>query len=118
MLVSTPSTMTLVHTVLFQFKEDSQPEAVKKACEHFLSLKDSCIYPTTNKPYILSLKGGKDNSPEGMQNGLTHGFVATFASAEDRDYYVSKDPVHLAFSKSVGDILAKVTVVDFLDGIY
>ena len=42
----------------------------------------------------------------------------TFSSAEDRDYYVSKDPVHLAFAKSVGDIVKQVTVVDFLDGIY
>lgn len=64
---STPSTMTLVHTVLFLFKEDVQPEAVKEACKHFLSLKETCIHPTANKPYILSLKGGKDNSPEGMQ---------------------------------------------------
>ncbi|EPE02507.1 stress responsive a b barrel domain protein [Ophiostoma piceae UAMH 11346] len=110
--------MTLVHTVLFQFKDAVQPEAVKAACKNFLSLKDTCIHPTANKPYILSLAGGKDNSPEGIQHGLTHGFVVTFSSVEDRDYYVSRDPVHQAFAKNVGDIVEQVTVVDFLDGVY
>lgn len=32
-----------------------------------LNLKDSCIHPTTNEPYILSASGGVDNSPEGAQ---------------------------------------------------
>lgn len=112
------ATMALVHTVLFQFKDSAQPEAIRAACKHFLSLKDTCIHPTANKPYILSLAGGKDNSPEGAQHGLTHGFVVTFASVEDRDYYVSTDPVHKAFVGSVGDIVEKVTVLDFLDGVY
>jgi hypothetical protein len=32
-----------------------------------LSLKDSCLHPTSNKPYIKSIAGGLDNSPEGLQ---------------------------------------------------
>ena len=59
--------MTLVHTVLFQFKDAAQPEVVKAACKNFLALKDTCIHPTANKPYILSVAGGKDNSSEGAQ---------------------------------------------------
>lgn len=32
-----------------------------------LGLKDKCIHPTSQKPYIKSFTGGKDNSPEGLQ---------------------------------------------------
>jgi hypothetical protein len=93
----------------------------------------------TKTPYILSLKGGKDNSPEGLQvcshlvpshvspfqqladskqNGMTHGFVLEFASAEDRDYYVATDPAHQEFVKNVGEVVEKPTVLDFSDGVY
>lgn len=32
-----------------------------------LALKDTCIDPITQKPYIRSLVGGKDSSIEGLQ---------------------------------------------------
>ncbi|KAK4101020.1 dabb-domain-containing protein [Parathielavia hyrcaniae] len=109
--------MAIIHIVLFQFKADASAEDVKELCARFLALKDNCIHPTSNVPYIKSLKAGKDNSPEGLQNGMTHGFVVEFESAEDRDYYVEEDPVHKAFVKSAG-IVAKPTVLDFEDGVY
>ena len=83
--------MTVVHTVLFQFKPYASSEEVKavrteptyrgstqsicanvvpKAVDRFLALKESCVHPTSNSPYIKSLKGGKDNSPEGLQVGI------------------------------------------------
>ncbi|KAF5988007.1 hypothetical protein FBULB1_1648 [Fusarium bulbicola] len=89
--------MSITHTVLFQFKDNVDQKDITRTCDDFLQLKDLCIHPTSKKPYITSLQGGKDNSPEGMQNGITHGFVATFESAEDRDYYVKTDPAHQAF---------------------
>lgn len=46
---------------------------------------------------------------------MTHAFVVQFASAEDRDYYVQKDPVHQAFVKSLDGIVEKAQVVDFTD---
>ena len=52
------------------------------------------------------------------KGGLTHGFVAEFASTEDRDYYVTTDPVHQEFVKSVGGVVEKIAVVDFVDGVY
>lgn len=52
------------------------------------------------------------------QNGITHGFVVEFASAEDRDYYVMTDPAHQAFVTSIGDLVEKAIVVDFSDGVY
>jgi hypothetical protein len=50
------------------------------------------------------------------QAGITHGFVVEFESAEDRDYYVSKDPTHVAFTKVAGEVLVKAIVVDFNPG--
>lgn len=32
-----------------------------------VALKDNCIHPTSNNPYIKSASGGTDNSPEGFQ---------------------------------------------------
>ncbi|KAF4973178.1 hypothetical protein FZEAL_9395 [Fusarium zealandicum] len=110
--------MSITHTVLFQFKSDANPDDVKAACARFLALKEDCIHPTTKTAYITSLKGGQDNSPEGMQNGITHGFVAEFNTAEDRDYYVKTDPAHQAFVKSIGGLLDKAIVVDFTNGVY
>ncbi|KAH6622986.1 hypothetical protein F5144DRAFT_582058 [Chaetomium tenue] len=110
--------MSVTHIVLFKFKDDVKPEAVKDACLKIPSLKDTCVHPTTKQPYILSLKSGKDNSPEGLQGGLTHGFVVEFASAEDRDYYVKSDPGHQDFIKSFAGVLEKITVLDFSDGVY
>jgi hypothetical protein len=52
------------------------------------------------------------------QHGITHGFVVEFASLDDRNYYVSEDPAHQAFIKSIGDIVEKAIVVDFAHGIY
>jgi hypothetical protein len=40
-----------------------------------------------------------------------------FESAEDRDYYVQKDPAHLAFVKTLEGLLDKAHVVDFTDGV-
>lgn len=78
---------SVTHTVLFQFSAKAKADDVKavsppvmtysekewslmstqQACDRFLSLKESCIHPTKQAPYIVSLKGGKDNSPEGLQ---------------------------------------------------
>ncbi len=30
-----------------------------------VDLKDTCVHPQTHKPYIISGKGGVNNSPEG-----------------------------------------------------
>ncbi|OCK78967.1 hypothetical protein K432DRAFT_444246 [Lepidopterella palustris CBS 459.81] len=110
--------MTVTHIVLFQFKSSASPEAVQDVCKRMIALKDICIHPTSQKPYIVSSSGGTDNSPEGLQNGITHAFVVEFASAEDRDYYVTEDPSHQAFVKSIGDVVEKAQVVDFTGGAF
>ncbi|KAF7509339.1 hypothetical protein GJ744_008062 [Endocarpon pusillum] len=106
----------IVHVVLFQFKPEVSPETVLDVCKQMLSLKERCVSATTNKPYVKSIVGGLDNSPEGNQAGITHGFVVEFESAEDRDYYVLEDPTHIAFTKFAGEVLANAIVVDFNPG--
>lgn len=41
-----------------------------------------------------------------------------FANAEDRAYYVSSDPAHQEFVKSVRGLVEKVQVIDFTDRVY
>lgn len=53
-----------------------------------------------------------------LQKGLTHAFVVEFESVEDRDYYIAKDPAHLAFVDSVKPILKDVQVADYEPGVY
>lgn len=89
-----------------------------KVCARFLALKTNCLHPLTGLAYILSLKGGRDNSPEGLQGGITHGFVVEFASVEDRDYYVNVDGAHKAFVKGLDGLVEKAVVVDFEDGVF
>ncbi|WEW59210.1 hypothetical protein PRK78_004679 [Emydomyces testavorans] len=110
--------MGLTHIVLFQFKPQTSPEAIKDVCVRMLELKDNCIHPTSRRPYIKSVTGGKDNSIEKIQNGITHAFVVEFENAQDRDYYVQEDPAHQAFVKSVGSVLEKAHVVDFTEGVF
>lgn len=118
----------------------------QKVCHHMLSLKDSCLHPTSKKPYIKSSIGGEDNSPEGIQVssifwiagelgdgqaklclltslahsqlGFTHAFVVEFESEEDRNYYVKSDEAHRAFVGSIGDSVDRVQVIDFTPGKY
>jgi len=108
--------MAVIHLVLFQFKAELGVQAVDEACNKMLALKDTCIHPRTQKPYISSLTGGKDHSPEGAQNGITHAFTVGFESVEDRDYYVKSDPIHQAFVAFAGAVVEKAIVVDYTVG--
>jgi len=109
--------MTIVHIVLFEFKPTVHSTVVHDACNRMLALRENCIHPTTNKPYILDSSGGRDNSPEGHQGGFSHAFVSHFSSEEDRKYYLEKDPAHLAFVKSLDGIIQNVRVVDYTPGV-
>ncbi|KAI1394581.1 dabb-domain-containing protein [Hypoxylon fuscum] len=108
--------MAVKHLVLVQFKADTSAEVVKETSSRFLGLKDGCIHPTSQKQYIKSITGGKDNSNEGAQQGFTHAFVLEFESLEDRDYYVDTDPIHQEFKAFVGPFIEKIIVVDYSEG--
>jgi hypothetical protein len=48
--------------------DPSAPSA--QACAKMLSLKENCLAPNSNYPYIKRIKGGKDHSNEGLQVGI------------------------------------------------
>ncbi|CAI4218507.1 unnamed protein product [Parascedosporium putredinis] len=106
----------VTHIVLFQFKSSLEKSTIDKVYRRMLALKSECLHPVRSRPYIKSIQGGSDNSPEGLQNGITHAFVVEFASTWDRDYYVNDDPAHKAFVQWVGSAVEKATVVDFVPG--
>ncbi|TVY47899.1 hypothetical protein LOCC1_G001571 [Lachnellula occidentalis] len=107
----------IVHIVMFEFKDELSAEAVKDVCTRLLALKDQCLHPTTNTPYVKAGMGGRQNSPEDLSAGFTHIFVLEFANLADEMYYLEKDPAHLAFVKSIKGLLKREQVVDFIPGV-
>ncbi|KAK4173752.1 stress responsive A/B barrel domain-containing protein [Triangularia setosa] len=112
------STTTVTHIVLFKFKPNVDAGAVDVACAQILSLKEICLAPNSQHTYIKSITGGRDNSPEQLQNGMTHAFVVQFENTDDRNYYVEQDPAHLAFKKKIERLVEKVTVLDYINGVF
>lgn len=99
------SSTELRHVVLFKFKADADPVAIKKAEDAFAALPSK----------ISEIKGfewGLNNSPESLNKGLTHCYLLTFKSEADRAIYLPH-PDHKAFGDLLGDILEDVLVVDY-----
>ena len=95
----------LRHVVLFKFKDASTPEDVKKVEAAFADLAGKLSL-------IKGYEWGTNNSPEKLNQGLTHCFLLTFSNEKDRDAYLIH-PDHKAFGKILGPHLDKVTVVDY-----
>ena len=95
----------LRHVVLFQFSEDASDSDIKKVEEAFSDL-------PAKIDAIKDYEWGTNNSPEGLNDGLTHCFLVTFASEEDREIYLPH-PAHLAFVEVLKPHLKKVTVLDY-----
>ncbi|KAJ6037096.1 hypothetical protein N7540_001375 [Penicillium herquei] len=110
--------MAIIHIVLFQFKPGIESHIINDTCKRMLELKENCLHPVSQKPYIETSSGGLDNSPEGIQDGKTHAFVVEFANAPDRDYYVHLDPVHQEFIRSLDGIIEKAQAVDYTPGVF
>ncbi|KAE8452868.1 hypothetical protein EG329_013140 [Mollisiaceae sp. DMI_Dod_QoI] len=110
--------MPIVHIVLFEFKPSTESAVIHDVSKRMLALKSNCVHPTTKQTYILDSTGGRDNSPEGHQGGFSHAFVSHFANEEDRRYYLEEDPAHLAFVKSLENVIQNVRVVDYNPGVF
>jgi len=63
-------------------------------------------------PGLLAMEHGSYKSPEGMNDGFSHGFIMTFDSPESRDDYLPH-PVHEKAKALVVPRLARVVVFDF-----
>jgi hypothetical protein len=95
----------LRHVVMFGWKENADSASVNRAIKAFRAL------PAQIKT-IKRFEWGVNNSPENLNQGLTHCFLLTFASEKDRDAYLV-DPIHKAFTELLPGILDKVTVLDY-----
>ncbi|GLU42615.1 Dabb family protein [Allomuricauda sp. NBRC 101325] len=95
----------LRHVVLFKFKETSTEADIKQVEEAFNALPSKI-------DLIKGYEWGTNNSPEGLNKGLTHCYFLTFDSEEDRDAYLPH-PAHQAFGAVAGPHIADVVVVDY-----
>jgi len=95
----------LRHVVLFQFKDTSSAKEISRVVDAFLELPKAISQ-------IADFEHGVNNSPEGLNEGLSHCFLITFRSEEDRDAYLNH-PAHQAFVEIVKQHLQKAVVVDY-----
>lgn len=99
------------HIVLFRYRSEASETDMDRIRHRFHQLQASL---RDGQPYILEIESGNQNSPEGLGQGFDHGFIVTFASEGDRNYYVGEplitdpnlyDPLHHAFKAFVGPYL-------------
>ncbi|MEO8711863.1 MAG: Dabb family protein [Parafilimonas sp.] len=103
--MSQTSQKMLRHVVLFGWKAGADSAAINKVVEGFKELPKKISS-------IKQFEWGMNNSPENLNQGLTHCFLVTFSSEKDRDAYLV-DPAHKAFVAKLQPLLDKVTVVDY-----
>lgn len=93
------------HIALFQFKEGV---TAQKIDECFIALQSM----VGRIPGIVSFEHGPYDSPEGLNDGFTHGFTMTFDSPESRDAYLPH-PIHEEVKDLVVPCLERVVVFDY-----
>ena len=93
------------HIGLLKFKGGTSPEQMDQLFAELLDI-------TETIPGIEDYVVGPNNSPEGLNEGYTHGFVMTFTDAGSRDAYLphaEHERVKALFMPNV----EKVLVFDF-----
>ena len=95
----------LRHIVLYKFKDELSPQQVQEVIDAFAALPKKI-------DVIAGFEHGKNVSPEGKSEGLTHCFVVSFRSEQDRDAYL-EHPAHQEYVKLVRDRREKVVVFDY-----
>ncbi|KAL1620470.1 hypothetical protein SLS56_009649 [Neofusicoccum ribis] len=116
-MASPTPTQTITHVVLFKYRDTISWTDFEAHFAAFRALPTRCVHPLTGRPYMLSMRMGKNRSWEPFGKGMTHAFVLEFASQEDLDYYLTRDPVHLAFSRDAAPLVEDSVVVDIRDGV-
>ena len=93
------------HIALLKFKEGTTQDYIDQALDQLLELSESI-------DGIEDYVSGTNNSPEGLNQGFTHGFVMTFRDAAARDAYLAH-PDHENFKKGVLPSIESVAIFDF-----
>ena len=97
--------MSLRHIVLFGFKPEVGEVEAAEVVRRFEALREAV-------PGVEGFECGVNCSPEGLNNGLTHCFLLTFATTQARDAYLIH-PTHVAFAQWAPAYIHVVTVVDY-----
>ena len=95
----------LRHVVLFNFKASATPAQVTDIEMAFYALRSKISL-------IQDFEWGTNNSPEGINQGFTHCFLATFASEADRNAYLPH-PAHQEFVALLQNKIEAVLVIDY-----
>jgi hypothetical protein len=96
------------HILLCKFSPATTPEQFADCITRFQAL-------TTKIDGILGFEYGANNSPEGLDRGMTHIITLSFASVAARDAYLPH-PEHVKFAQWLGGskLLDDLIVVDYL----
>lgn len=95
----------LRHVVCFKFREGVTASERETVEHEFASLSKKI-------PCIADLEWGTNNSPEHLNKGLTHCYILSFVSEQDRDTYLFA-PAHLEFVELIKQFSDDVLVLDF-----
>nr|WP_184306869.1 Dabb family protein [Aporhodopirellula rubra] len=95
----------LRHVVMFGFNESSSEADIQNVVDEFAKLPGKI-------DSIVDFEYGVNNSPEGLNDGLTHCFLVTFADEAGREEYLPH-PAHKAFVEVLKPHMAKAVVVDY-----
>jgi len=93
------------HIALLKFKEGTSAEQIGQLFDELLDM-------TENIPGIEDYVAGENCSPEGKNQGHTHGFIMTFADAAARDAYLPH-PEHERVKQLILPHVDSVVVFDF-----
>ena len=93
------------HIVSFKFKKDVKDYEIENLRKSFVSLQNKI-------PGVLSITGGKNNSPENLNKGFSHCFVITFENELARTVYLPH-PEHKEFVSILTPLVEDVFVIDF-----
>lgn len=94
------------HFGVFRFRPEVTPEGIQRCFAEMHAM-------VGRIPGLLDMIHGPYDSPEGLADGFTHGFVMTFESAAARDAYLPC-PEHERVKAIVIPCLERVVVFDFV----
>ncbi len=93
------------HIVLLKFKDGTNEEQINQFFDQILDISETVAG-------VEDYVSGVNSSPENQNQGLTHGFVMTFADATARDAYLA-NAEHERYKTLATPILESSTVFDF-----
>jgi quinol monooxygenase YgiN len=93
------------HIGLIKFKTETNEEQINNLFDQMLDL-------TENVEGIVDYVSGPNISPEGLDQGFTHGFVMTFTDAAARDAYLTH-PEHGKFKDMALPLIESIAILDF-----